>query len=395
MQNHQSFNVLIVHNKYQYKGGEDTVVETESKLLQQHGHNVFFYIRQNCDIFKMSIFSKLLLPVQTIYSLSVKKELTKLIQENHIDIVHIHNTFPLVSFSAYYAAKDCGCALVQTIHNFRLLCPNGLFYRDNHICEDCLKNLFGSVIHTCYRNSKLQSALIALTLWFHRKSGTFHLPDAYITLTDFNKQKLSLLIPANKIYIKPNSTATEISFSEKKSRNSFIFVSRLDQTKGIHLLLEVFLHLPNEKLIIIGTGPEEAYVKQFINDNHLTNVEYLGFTPQQEVLHLLYHAKALIFPTQWYEGFPVVLAESLSVGTPIICSNIGNPASIIEHGKTGLLFQYNSVSDCISKIIAFSSPSFDFATMEKNCQETFRKQYSPEQNYQLLISIYNKITKSI
>lgn len=389
-----TYHILLVHNKYRFAGGEDSVVAAEQLLLEAHGHSVSLYVKENTEIDHYSLIQKLFLPFRTIFSLSTYFALKKKIRAEQITIVHVHNTLPLISFSAYYAAKHCNCALVQTIHNFRLLCPNGIFYRDDHICEDCLNSLACSIQHGCYRNSKFQSALVACSLWFHRKLGTFLLPDAYIALTDFNKNKLSALIPKTKLFVKPNSASTDCIFPAEKSRDYFIFVSRLDPTKGIHLLLQAFQKLPDSKLVIVGTGPEEDTVKQFLEDHHMSNVDLKGFVPHQETIPLLYHAKALIFPTQWYEGFPVVLAESLSVGTPVIGSNIGNTASIIEHGKTGLLFQHDSVKDCISCITDFSDASFDFLSMEKNCLETFQKRYSSEKNYQVLMSIYQKITKS-
>lgn len=385
---HSHFHILIVHNKYRFAGGEDSVVENEKKLLTTHGHSVTVYEKINTALDNFSIVQKLLLPLRTLYSLSSAREIRDLIRHEQIDIVHVHNTLPLISFSAYYAAKSEGCALVQTLHNFRFLCPNGLFYRDGHICQDCMHGLHHSVKHACYRGSKLQSAMVACSLWLHRAIGTFRLPDAYITLTKFNQQTLSSLLPANRLYLKPNFTENRPAFSIPKKRSYFLYASRLDSSKGIFLLLEAFRQLPTQQLVIIGDGPEKDAVLSYIKKYQLENIRFLGFTAHDETLSYLYHAKALLFPSQWYEGFPVIIAESLSVSTPIIGGNIGNTASIIEDGKTGLLFQYNSVDDFMQKIMTFSSSDFPYHEMEQNCRRTYKSYYSPEQNYKQLMQIY-------
>lgn len=391
---HSHFHILIVHNKYRFAGGEDSVVENEKKLLTTYGHSVTVYEKNNTALDNFSIVQKLLLPLRTLYSLSSAREIRDLIRHEQIDIVHVHNTLPLISFSAYYAAKSEGCALVQTLHNFRFLCPNGLFYRDGHICQDCMHGLYHSVKYACYRGSKLQSAMVACSLWLHRTLGTFRLPDAYITLTNFNQQTLSSLLPADKLYLKPNFTEKVPAFHSPKERSYFLYASRLDSSKGIFLLLESFKQLPEQQLVIIGDGPEKEAVLSYIEEHGLENVRFLGFTPHEQTMSYLHHAKALLFPSQWYEGFPVIIAESLAVATPIIGSNIGNTASIIEDGKTGLLFEYNSIDDCIQKIRTFSSPDFPSEKMEQNCRQIFEEKYCPEQNYQQLMQIYTSALKA-
>lgn len=386
--------ILIVHNRYRYAGGEDSVVQNEKALLESHGHSVTIYEKDNTDLDNCSLLQKVLLPFRTIYSFTSAKEILKIIRKEHIDIVHVHNTLPLISFSAYYAAKKCNCTLVQTIHNFRFLCPNGLFYRNGHVCQDCTSSLLHSIQHSCYRNSRLQSVIVALNLWFHRKAKTFLLPDAYITLTEFNQQILTSLLPSNKIYVKPNFTEGPPMFTVSKERRFFLYASRLDCSKGILFLLEVFQKLPDQQLVIIGAGPEKDAVLAYIEKYQLSNILFLGYAEHGETISYLYHAKALIFPSQWYEGFPVIIAESLSVGTPIIGSNLGNTASIIENSKTGLLFQYNNVNDCIQKIHEFSSPSFPYQNMEENCRNTFHTKYSPETNYKQLMEIYTTAINS-
>ena len=237
----QKQKVLIVHNYYQIPGGEDTVAANEKALLEQNGHKVILYSRNNSELKNMNIFQKLMLPVNTIFNFKTYNDIKRIIKDKHIDIVHVHNTLNLISPSVYYAAVVCKVPVVQTIHNFRLLCPGATFYRDGHICEDCVKKgLMCSVKHKCYRNSKIQTLACVLNMKFHKMTGIYSKIN-YICLTGFNKKKLLQLnqIKEKKVFIKPNfvSNLNEIIPSDKR-KNRIIFAGRLDKLKGIDLLFE-------------------------------------------------------------------------------------------------------------------------------------------------------------
>lgn len=390
MSDTKPYTVLIIHNKYRFAGGEDTVVSNEKKLLEKHGHRVILWQQDNTSIKQHALFQKLFLPLRTIFSLSSYRQVKRIIREQQADIVHVHNTLPLVSFSVYYAAKKYGCGLVQTLHNFRFLCPNGLFYRDGHICEDCTAGLSHSVKHACYRDSALQSAAVALNLWLHRKAGTFRLPDAYIALTEFNREKLSDVLNPAKIFIKPNFNPESVHFTVSKQRRSFIYLSRLEDSKGIMGLLEAFCNMPDICLDIAGTGSLEPQVREFIAANHLDQINFYGQISHDKAMELLYHAKALIFPSQWYEGFPMTIAESYSLGTPVIGSNIGNTANLIENGKTGFVYNTDEPGALQSIINRFCKDEFDYKAMESNCQKVFSEKYSEDINYHILLNIYSR-----
>lgn len=400
-----TLNILIVHNEYQYAGGEDTVVRQDAALLKKHGHNVFFYTRKNEELKTYTKLQKLFLPFTTIFSLKSYKEIRKIIQQNEIEIVHVHNTLPLVSYSTYYAAKKEGCKLVQTIHNFRLVCPNALFYRDGHICEDCLKKgLHHGVKHSCYRGSKAQTAMVALSLKLHRLLGTFKKPDAYIALTAFNKEKISSVVKPEKIFIKPNYLALTENSAETSDSSSaalqevfdvappfsyYIYASRLENVKGIFVLLEAFRNLPDETLLLLGTGPDEDNVKAFLEKHHMNNVKCLGFTPHDNTLALLKQAKALIFPSLWYEGFPMTIVESLACGTPVIASDTPNLTETIRSGENGYSFLTGSSEELCKVLKAFSSLSEEETTaLKKNARKTYESRFTEEIIYKKMMEIY-------
>ena len=193
----KNYRILQIHNFYQIPGGEDVVVRNEKRLLEEHGHKVYTYYRSNSELAKKGIVGKLFLPFTAVFSLKTYREVKKLIRENQIDIVHVHNTLTMVSPSVFYAAFRCKVPVVQTLHNFRMLCPAGSFFRDNVICEECVQHGMGCAIrHKCYRNSKLQSFVSAAILQIHRFVGTYRRVN-FICLTEFNRKKLLESVKTN------------------------------------------------------------------------------------------------------------------------------------------------------------------------------------------------------
>lgn len=382
--------ILIVHNYYQIPGGEDTVVANEKKMLEDHGHKVILYSRNNSEIKEMSKIQKLKLPFTTIFNPKTYKDIKKLIKEENIDVVHVHNTLNLISPSVYYAALNCKVPVVQTIHNFRLLCPGATFYRDGNICEDCVKyGLKCAIKHGCYRESKAQTLICVISTVVHRFTGIYGKIN-YICLTEFNKNKLLELkqIKENQVFVKPNFVECREEFvPEEQRKEQFVFAGRLDKLKGIDILLETW-KLMGEKaprLIVCGTGPMEKWCKDFVESNKV-NAEFRGFVPNTEVLKIVANSTALILPTQWYEGFPMSIVEAFSVGTPVLCSNLGNVGSIVEEGITGYKFECNSPKDIAETIQRCKG-------MSKNILNRYKSRYTILKNYLILTEIYQKIVE--
>lgn len=385
--------VLIVHNYYQVPGGEDTVVANEKKMLEDNGHEVFMYTRHNDEIKKIGICGKIKLPFETIFSFKTIKEVKKIIKENKIDIVHVHNTLPLISPSVYKAAKDCGCKVVQTVHNFRLLCPGATFTCDGEICERCLSSgLSCAVKNKCYRNSKIQTLIVVLMLKINRIIGSYDKVDAYIALTEFNKKKLETLIPKNKIFLKPNFTDNPIiDIVRADDRKYFMFLGRIDHLKGIDKLLECWKEIKDEKLIIVGSGPEEEEVKKTIKENKMNNVYFLGRKDKEESMKILSKAKALLIPSQWYEGFPMTIVEAMALGVPMIGSNIGNVGVLLKDKAYGRVHDFDRHN--IKKILNLFKDIDKLDIYIKNALKEYERKYSVNENYRTLEEIYKYINK--
>lgn len=390
MKNSYKQKVLLVHNFYQVPGGEDTVFNNEEKLLRDNGHEVTTYTRANEEIKKFNLFRKICYPINTIFSLKTYKEVKGIIVDNQIDIVHVHNTWPLISPSVYYASFHAKVPVVQTVHNFRLICPGATLYHNGKICEDSLhKGLKSSLKNKIYKGSFIHTLISAVTLKLNRMMGTYAKVN-YIFLTDFNKSKLlelnkngNMIIDEGKTFIKPNfvnGNREVIPFQKRK--NQFVFAGRLDKMKGIELLLEAWMDIKESNLIICGVGPEEEWCKKFIKENKLSNVIMKGFVSTDEILQIIAESKALILPTQWYEGFPMTIIESYSCGTPVIGSDIGNVGNIIEEGVTGLKFRHDSKDSLINTIPKLTD-------MVSLCKNKFINHYKSEINYNKLIEIYN------
>ena len=385
-------NILIVHNYYQIPGGEDTVVANEKKMLEKHGHKVILSSRNNAELKQMSKIRILFLPFTTVFNLRTYKEIKKQIRRENIDVVHVHNTLNLISPAVYYAARSMKVPVVQTVHNFRLLCPGATFYRDGHICEDCVKNgLKCAVKYSCYRDSKAQTLVCAISTWLHRTTGIYGKIN-YICLTQFNKDKLLQLkyIKPERVFVKPNFVENNNSFIPEEERlNQLVFVGRLDKLKGVDILFEAWKRMGEGaiKLIVCGMGPMEEWCKLFIKEN-VVNIEMRGFVSNDEALKIIANSKALVLPTQWYEGFPMSIVEAFSVGTPVLCSDLGNAGSVVEEGITGYKFGYESIESIMSAIDKMREKPLN----KEKIKKIYEIKYSANANYKILNDIYTGIS---
>jgi len=380
--------ILLVHNYYQIGGGEHTVFENEKKLLLENGHEVYTYTRSN-DELKTQKWKLLLLPLTTIWSFRSYFQVRRLIREKQIDIVHCHNTFPLISPSVYYAARSRKIPVIQTVHNFRFLCPNGLFYCGG-ICEKCRQK--GSFVpalqNRCYRNSAAQTAVAAAMLRIHRWLGTYRRIN-YIFLTEFNRSKFADLIDiqGENVFLKPNFVYGEQMPAEKREiKPKYIYAGRLEENKGIDFLLKAWPQLPAAyELHIYGDGPYreacEAAASQW------ENIRFFGFRPQKEVFEDLSDASALVFPSVWYETFGMSWAESFSMGRPVLAADLGNHGSLVRQSRGGLTYP---CGDREAFCLAVQRVFQENDAYSENARAFFAAYLNAQRNYELLSEIYDK-----
>ena len=378
--------VLMVHNFYQIGGGEHTVFQNEVQLLRDHGHEVVEYTRSN-DELKKSKIKLVLSPLSTMWSFRTYREVKKIIKEKKIDVVHCHNTFPLISPSVYYAARKEKVPVIQTIHNFRFLCPNGTFFCDGHICELCRENgnFKEALSHNCYRNSKIQTLVVVAMLKLHRFLGTYRKIN-YIFLTEFNKEKFKDLIDihGSNVFVKPNFVGEAEGDAHISGSKVFVFAGRLEENKGIKLLLERWSLLPDEfKLHIYGDGTLKEDVEK--TAENASNIRYFGFQPQEVVLEDLKTACALAFPSVWYEGFPMIIAESFSVGCPVMSTNLGNQGALVRQSKGGALFEPDSEQSFLEAVETLVKEN---EKLSRNARAYYEQELNKESNYKRIMEIY-------
>lgn len=385
-------NILVVHNRYQFRGGEDECYEEEVFSLRKNGHFVNCYEKNNDNI---SDLSSLDLAMRTIWSQDTFSSIRSELKSKPYDLVHVHNFLPLVSPSIYYAAHSQNIPIVQTLHNYRLLCPNGLFLRGGQPCEDCLgKDIpWPGVLHKCYRDNRLATAAVASMISSHRLFSTWSKQvDAYIVLTEFARSKfVQGGIPKDKIFIKPNFVSNDTGVGNGAEQYA-IFVGRLSKEKGLDTLIKAWtqfaIGLP---LKIVGDGPLAKTVCQAAQSNSV--IEFLGRRPLEEVYSLIGGATALIFPSEWYEGMPRVIIESFCKGTPVIASKIGAIEEIVDHQRTGLHFTPGNAEDLARQIDWALSHEIELAAMRQAARAEFEAKYTAEANYIRLMEIYNSVTK--
>ena len=382
--------VLVAHNSYQHAGGEDAVFDNEARLLRQSGHEVREYLDDN---HRIAEFSSTRLGIETLWSRSSYKKLSAVLAEFRPDVVHFHNTFPLISPSVYYAARNHSVPVVQTLHNYRLFCPAAAFFRDGKVCEDCLdKSRWQAVRHACYRQSRSASSAVAAMLSFHHWYGTWkNLVNCYIALSEFSRAKfIEAGLPPEKIVVKPNFVLPDPGFGPG-SREYAVFLGRLSEEKGLRTLLQAWAHVNrNCPLRVIGEGPLLNEIRSDISRSALSHVRLDGRLSRQESLTALQGARIFILPSNCYENFPMTIAEAYACGTPVLASRLGAMQEIVHDGCTGLHFTPGDADDLAKKVEwAWAHPE-EMRAMGRNARAEYELKYSAERNYNLLLAIYHQ-----
>jgi len=383
--------IFISHNRYQQPGGEDAVFEAEKALLEQMGHEVIPFVEDNARLNGMN---PLQAALNAIWSREAQEKIRRLIWERKPKVAHFHNTFLMISPAAYYACKEAGVPVVQTLHNYRLICPGALLMRGGQVCEDCVGRAvpLPGVVHGCWRGSRAQTAVVAAMLTVHRAAKTWtQQVDCYITLTEFARRKfIEGGLPAEKIVVKPNFVDPDPGVGRHEGGYA-LFVGRLSPEKGVRTLLRAWRLLKGVSLKLVGDGPLRAEVEAFVKREGLKGVEALGRRPREEVFELMREARVLVFPSEWYEGFPMTIAEAFACGLPVIASRLGAMAEIVKDGRTGLHFHPGDPEDLTAKVEwAWQHPK-EMQEMGRQARREFEQKYTAERNYERLMEIYGRV----
>jgi glycosyltransferase involved in cell wall biosynthesis len=382
--------ILLVHNFYQQRGGEDSVFSAEADLLRSHCHEVREYDEDNRRIDRLSCIT---VGLGTLWSTTSYKHLRTVLEEWRPDVAHFHNTFPLISPSAYWACRHAKVPVVQTLHNYRLACPVGTFFREGQVCEDCATHsLVRSVRHACYRQSRPMTAAVAANLLLHRFLRTWTTAvDCYIGLSEFSRNKfIQLGIPANKIAIKPNFAPIDPGVRTGEG-SCAVYIGRLSVEKGLATLLAAWKQIGDIPLVLLGDGPLRETLRRQISLDNLNNVQLFGLAPADTVTTFLKKARFLVLPSVCYENFPLSMVEAYAAGVPVIASRLGALNELIVDGKTGLHFTAGDADDLRHKARILWVNSEQAIEMGHAARRLYESRYTKEKNYEMLMTIYRTV----
>lgn len=382
--------VLLCHNHYLEPGGEDQVFEAEAWLLESRGHQVVRFTLHNDMIQSMS---KLALATKTFWNRDVYRELRRLIRQQRPDIMHCTNTFPLISPAAYSAAHSEHVPVVQSLHNYRLLCPKAQFVRDGKVCESCLGRRFAwpAILHRCYRDNRSATVVVAGMSAAHWASGTWlRSVDKYLALTEFSRRKfIEGGLPEAKIDVKPNFVRHDPGLGSGEGGYA-VFVGRLSPEKGIGTLLQGWQQLHGTvPLKIVGDGPLASQVRLAAENDPA--IEWLGRRSHAETLEIVGNASCLVFSSDWYETFGLVTVEAYAKGTPVIASNLGAMGELIDHGRTGLHFEPANPDDLAAKVKQLWNDPGARLRMRRAARAEFETKYTCDRNYEMLLGVYEEL----
>ncbi len=392
--------ILQAHNAYQRPGGEDEVFAAEAELLERRGHRVIRYEEHNSRIAERNAAA---VGIETVWNSQSARSLGELVRRHRPDVVHFHNTFPLISPAAYYAVQREGVPVVQTLHNYRLLCPGATLFRDGVVCEECIerRSLLPAIKHGCYRGSRAATAAVATMLTVHRAAGTWQRKvDLYIAPGEFTRRQfIEGGLPASRIVVKTYFVWPDPGVGAG-SGGYALFVGRLSAEKGISVLESAWRELAEIPLVVAGDGPLVGIVEGMAGraaskggcrqDWRPHKTIFIGRQPREKILELMRGARVLIVPSVWYETGPLTVIEAFACGLPVIASNLGSMAERVAHERTGLLFEAGDAADLARKVRwAFEHPEA-MEAMRAAARREFEEKYTAERNYEMLMQIYER-----
>ncbi len=377
--------LLLVHERYRQPGGEDAAFAQEALLLRRRGHDVLLYTEDNSRIEQIG---RAATAARTVWSSGARRLVRDLALRERPAVAHLHNTFPLLSPSVCWACRDAGVPVVQTLHNYRLLCAGALLFRAGRPCEDCVgrRLLWPGVVHGCYRGSRWESVGVTAMLQAHRLLGTWSTQvDLFVALSEFARRKFTQGgIPAERIAVKPHFVDPDPGPGSADGAFA-LFVGRLSEEKGIRILLDAWKRLPRVPLVIGGDGPLRDRVEAARSGQRGAVV---GAVSRGEVFDLMKRARFLVFPSPCYENFPMAIVEAFACGLPVVAAGAGAAAEIVEDGRTGVLVRAGDPDSLASAVERLWSRPTETRAMGADARSVFLSRYTAERGYELLMDLY-------
>lgn len=366
-------------------------------MLERAGEKVIVFDRSNRDVESYPGLRRLQLAKKAVWNDEARRSFLALLRSEKPDVVHVHNTWLMISPSIYAACREAGVPVVQTLHNYRLLCPVGTFFREGKICRECADHgLHRSVVHSCYRNSRAQTATLAMMLAMNRARHTWEREiTSHIVLTEFARQKfLEGGLPEDKIFVKPNFVHPDpLSGNGHHTGygdgNYALFAGRLSPEKRVSTLLNAWARLQHRvPLVIIGGGQQRDELEQEAIRENLTSVVFKGTLSREQTVQAIKGARFLIFSSEWYETFGLTMVEAFASGVPVICSRMGAMKEIVDDGRTGFHFTPGDGQDLAAKVEWAWNNRDRMREMGQEARREYENKYTEEKNYPRLMEIY-------
>ena len=387
--------VMVVHNRPRSDGpsGENRVVDQESEALAQAGNQVIRFGRDSDEIASWSLARKALLPVQLVWNEGTRKGMAAVLRKHKPDVVHMHNTFPLLSDTVLYACRDAHVPVVATIHNYGLACTGGMFFRDGALCQDCSGGaVLPGIVHGCYRDSRAASAPRALATAVHRPAWR-SLVSAYVFISASQRDLLRQVgLPPDRIFVRHNMIP-RLKQPKVPREPTVLYAGRLAEVKGLRLLMAAWDRYcdmagkPRLRLVIAGRGPLDREITAWAGTR--PSVEMAGLVSGSRSAELMARAQAVVVPSVWKEPFGLVVVEAMAAGTPPVATERGSFVELITHGVDGILFPPDDHAMLASLIADIEARPAAYETLGRRARETYEQRFNPEHSLEHLLEIYN------
>ena len=408
--------ILMCNSFYYIRGGAERCFFDTMKLLEDHGHKVIPFSMRDKRNFptiydepyfishvdfpshlgnESSFKTKLKLAERVLYSREARRKIESLIQTEQPDIAHIHGIAHEMSPSILPAIKEAGIPIVQTLHDYKLLCPNTSFVSHEMICERCKKHRYYNVVrYRCKRDSLSASLLAGVEMYFHKAANFYEgNVNLFISPSLFLKDKLAEYGIKSPVIHLPNYVNSSALKPNYAPEDYFVFSGRLTPVKGIATLLAAMREVNESHLYIAGTGEMEKQLQTYVTEQGIANVTFLGHLNMDDLTSLIQRALFTLVPSEWYENYPMTVLESFACGTPVIGTNIGGIPELIQDGENGLLFEPGNTSELIEKIISLLRNRELAVRMGQKGRQQVERNNSPERHYQRTIQIYKQLTQ--
>jgi len=389
--------ILLIHNFYRFRGGEDRYVEILTEVLKQHGHQVIHFLNDSRSILEFSFLQKCMIPFQLIHSAGANRRLERLVREEKPDLAVTHNLFPLFSLSLLKVLKKRDIPILKRLENYKFLCLNGLFLRNNfQVCEVCKHgNFFPGIIHRCYQRSFFNSLGIALSEFIHRRLRTvIRTTDLFLATSKFVQDKfVEAGFPREKIIVHPNFLDFPPLDAPSQAEDYAVYVGRLSEEKGLWTLLKAFKNLINIKLRILGEGPLQKELKEFARLHQMKHVTFEGYIDGPSKREMVKKALFLVFPSECYESFGYSIIEAYACGVPVVASDIGGARELVEENRTGCLFEPGNPQSLQNQIQSLLISQDRLLLMKQEALNRAKTLYTGETGYHYLMDIFNSLNK--